>query len=61
MAQLRVGPIIHAIDTTNVIIWVELSQACIVTPRATPYSEQRTKLQCLQISPAFTNTSGPLK
>lgn len=34
MVQILVGPIVRATDTTSVVIWVELSHACIVTLRA---------------------------
>ena len=44
MVQLLVGPIVRAIDTESVVIWVEVSHACSITLRVAPYSEQENEV-----------------
>jgi phosphodiesterase/alkaline phosphatase D-like protein len=44
MVQLLVGPIVRATNTASVVIWVEVSHACSITLRVTPYSEQENEV-----------------
>ncbi len=43
MVQLLVGPIVRATNTASVVIWVELSHACIITLRTAPYTDQENE------------------
>lgn len=49
MTQLLVGPLVRATDAASVVIWVEVSHACSITLRVTPYSKQENEVGSVSV------------